>query len=396
MLTQQTIDIVKSTAPVLAEEGAAITRLFYSKLFTNHPELQNVFNMSNQVHGDQPQALAQSVWAYAHYIDRLEELGALVQRITQKHASLHVLPEHYPIVGHFLLESVQEHLGLPEGDPILTAWGEAYGVLADLLISVEEGIYQANEAKGGGWRGFREFVIDSIVEEAEGVKSFYLKPKDGGEIPSFTPGQYVGMRVHPKGDVYDSMRQYSLSDTPGKEHYRITVKAEAEHPDFPGKVSNYLHTLSVGSSLELQPPTGEFVLQDTSKELVFIAGGVGITPLNSMLMSQVEAGKSGEQMTFIQCCRSKKHHVWAESMRRLAQDKAFTYYVSYDEGTEADHEGYLTKEIVSTWLPNTNADVYFCGPKAFMDVVDGLLDELGVSKEQRHYELFGPHSELGQ
>ena len=105
MLSQKTIDIVKSTVPVLEEYGTTITKTFYKNMFTAHPELLNIFNQTNQEKGRQQTALANTVLAAAKYIDNLEVIVPVVKQIAQKHRSLAVKPEHYPIVGEHLLRS---------------------------------------------------------------------------------------------------------------------------------------------------------------------------------------------------------------------------------------------------------------------------------------------------
>src|SRR4051812_47763259 len=75
-LSRQQMDIVKSTAPVLAEHGIAITTHFYKRLLASHPELRNIFNLSHQATGSQPAALANAVWAYAANIDTLPTLAS--------------------------------------------------------------------------------------------------------------------------------------------------------------------------------------------------------------------------------------------------------------------------------------------------------------------------------
>ena len=240
MLSKETIAIVKSTAPILAGEGEKITGLFYTKLFEAHPELKNIFNMANQAMGAQKRALADSVFAYAANIDRLEALGPLVSRIANKHVSLQIAPEHYPIVGKYLLEAMQEHLRLTEGDPILSAWTEAYAALAGIFIDAEEDLYHQSEQKPGGWRGFRSFVIRDIKLEATDVKSVYLFPEDGEPVAGFEPGQYIGIKIEAGSYEHDEIRQYSLSSAPNHEFYRITVKAES-HEGGLGLVSNFLH-----------------------------------------------------------------------------------------------------------------------------------------------------------
>ncbi len=394
MISEKTLKIVKSTAPILAEEGEKITQLFYQKLFENHPELKNIFNMANQGKGEQARALADSIFQYAVHIDKLDALGEAVNRIAHKHASLQVAPEQYPIVGRFLLEAIQEHLSLEADDPVLIAWTEAYGALAAIFVNTEEAIYKCNEEKEGGWRGDREFVISQIKEEGEGVKSFYLNAKDGQSVASFQAGQYVGVKVRPDNSEFTAVRQYSLSNAPNHHTYRITVRAEA-HTDTPeGVVSHFLHRLTVGDTLLLQPPTGEFVVQHSIKDVVFIAGGVGITPLISMLLDKIEQGEEMSQVTFIQCCRDKTHHLFAEELQTLQAQHGFRYFVCYQNGSGADIEGTLTTEKLDQWLTNKQTDVYFCGPRSFMSDLKKSLLEIGFAENHLHYEVFGPRLAL--
>uniref|UniRef100_UPI0028A65154 globin domain-containing protein n=1 Tax=Paenibacillus sp. TaxID=58172 RepID=UPI0028A65154 len=102
MLDQQTIDIIKSTVPVLQVHGTTITTVFYGMLFENHPELLNIFNHANQRQGKQQTALANAVIAAAINIDQLGNILPVVKQIAEKHRALGVLPEHYPIVGETL------------------------------------------------------------------------------------------------------------------------------------------------------------------------------------------------------------------------------------------------------------------------------------------------------
>lgn len=392
MLTPQIIQTVKSTAPVLAEQGVQITDLFYKKLFTHHPELKHVFNMANQAQGEQSKALAESVFMYASRIDELEALGPMVKRIAHKHASLHIQPDHYPIVGKYLLEAVQEHLSLPDDHEVLKAWAVAYAFLAQVFVDTEEQIYAANEEKPGGWRGFKAFNISRIIKEADSVKSFYLIPEDG-QLVDFEPGQYLGIKLKGKDGQFDEIRQYSISNAPGEPYYRISVKTEAHSPDHPGQVSNRLHQAQVGDQIWVQPPTGEFFIKNQTNAKVFIAGGVGITPLVSMLNDQLNKNPD-QDLRFIQCVRDESHHIMKNEIILLKQKYGVEYFSAYQFGDGADHQGYLNADILSQWLPNTQADVYFCGPKPFMAAVYHECIGLGFKPEQLHYEVFGPTTSL--
>src|SRR5699024_1617072 len=102
-LTKRDMDIVKSTVPVLQEQGSVITSLFYQRMFENHPELKNIFNQTNQKIGDQSKALADAVMAAAANIDQLDAILPKVKQVAEKHVSLNIKPEQYPIVGKYLL-----------------------------------------------------------------------------------------------------------------------------------------------------------------------------------------------------------------------------------------------------------------------------------------------------
>src|SRR5690606_33534418 len=140
--SQQTIDIVKSTVPVLEKHGKDITTHFYRIMFEAHPELLNIFNHANQEKGRQQTALANTVYAAGKYIDQLEVLVPAVKQIAHKHRSLGVKPEHYPIVGEYLLKAIKDVLGDAATDDIINAWGEAYGVIAQVFIDTEKEMYQ--------------------------------------------------------------------------------------------------------------------------------------------------------------------------------------------------------------------------------------------------------------
>src|SRR6187549_3521091 len=141
MLTEHTISIVKATAPILEQHGETLTRHFYKRMFEKNPEVAPFFNRTNQTQGTQQRALAAAICAYAANIDNLEALGGAVELIAQKHASLQIKAEQYPIVGENLLASIRDVLGEGATDEVIQAWGEAYGFLANILIGREKEIY---------------------------------------------------------------------------------------------------------------------------------------------------------------------------------------------------------------------------------------------------------------
>lgn len=397
MASKKTIEIVKSTAPVLEQHGEAITKVFYKLLFENHPGLKDVFNMTNQKKGVQQKALANAVFQYACYIDKLEMLGDAVETIAQKHVSLSIQKEAYPIVGENLLAAIKIVLGDAATPEIMDAWEEAYGDLAVLFIAKEEGIYAIKEKTEGGFRGTKEFSVVEKVEESEVITSFYLKRKDGTPVPEFLAGQYIALTIEIPNTDHKHTRNYSLSDSVDKDYLRISIKKEAGNPD--GIVSNYLHSdVVVGDTLTIGMPSGEFTLNESERPLVLISGGIGVTPILSMFKEAVKRDK--QQTIFIQCVLNSETHAFKNEINELlnANSKSVTVYSSPLEndvlGGDYDFEGILTEDVLKVLSISKGCDFYFCGPTPFMSNVLTILNDLKVDQDHINYEFFGPKEEL--
>ena len=129
--------IVKSTAPALEKHGVEITTAMYARLFRN-AEVAAMFDRAAQDSGEQPRRLANAILAYAKNIDKLQNLGPAVQRMVARHVQTGVHAEHYPFVAEALLPAIRDVLGAEVAtDAVLAAWGEAYWMLADILIAAE-------------------------------------------------------------------------------------------------------------------------------------------------------------------------------------------------------------------------------------------------------------------
>jgi len=385
MLSQQTIDIVKLTAPVLADKGVDITTVFYKNLFNAHPELLNMFNHVNQKQGRQQTALANTVYAAALHIDNLGVLLPAVKQIAQKHRSLGIKPEHYPIVGEHLLGAIKEVLVDAATDEIIQAWAEAYGVIADVFISVENDMYKEAAEQENGFDEYKSFKIVDKVTESDVITSFYLQPEDGSSVPTYHPGQYITIRLSIPGETYMFNRQYSLSQASNKDTFRISVKKESEmNPN--GKVSVYLHqSAEIGDIVEVSAPAGEFYLNVDSKlPVTLISGGVGITPMMSML-DTIAKTSPNRPVSFIHGARNRAVQAFDDNVRQLMATMEDTTYVTL----YSDHNQILTKGILEENVLS-NSDVYVCGPVPFMKAVIQSLYELDFAEDHVHYEFFGP------
>ena len=386
MLSENTKSIIKATVPVLEQHGTAITTVFYKNLFEAHPELLNIFNHANQAKGRQQAALANTVYAAAVHIDNLEAILPAVVQIANKHVSLGIKPEHYPIVGEYLLKAIKEVLGDAATDDIINAWAEAYGMIADAFIGVEKEMYEKAENQENGWKFFKDFVVVDKVKESENITSFYLKPADGSNVPAYQAGQYISVRLSIPGEKYLFNRQYSLSQAVKPDQFRISVKREADN-DPNGRVSGYLHEeVNIGDTIEVSAPAGEFVL-DAEKDtpVAFVSGGVGITPMMSMF--ETVATLTPERPTvFLHAARNESLHAFDKDIQKYA---ATMDNVAYKTLYSDMPEGYITREVLEECVDITG-DVYVCGPVPFMEAMIQELRGLGMKDHQIHFEFFGP------
>ncbi|MEP3482112.1 MAG: NO-inducible flavohemoprotein [Fuerstiella sp.] len=393
-LSESTIQIIQAITPAVAEHAVQITTNFYGRMFQANPEVKAFFNFANQESGRQPLALAGAVAAYFSNIDRLEVLGPAVELIAQKHCSLGVQPEHYPIVGGHLLDAIGEVMGDAVTDDVVAAVGEAYGLLAHICIERERQIYQQQKEGAGGWNGSRQFAVKQKKVESVEVTSFYLQPTDGGAIPNYLPGQYLTVRFDLSDDP-TAPRNYSLSHRPGQDFYRISVKREPAKAAAPaGLISNHLHDqVNEGDVIEVGPPCGEFTLDAASQDaapLVFLAAGIGITPLLSMIHSTLHA-KTTRKLSLIHACRSASVRAFVDEVAVLqSENPNLACHFLYEDSDSGDATGHLTKDQLAEWSDVENAEFYCCGPPAFLDHVTSLMNELSVDASRQHMEFFGP------
>lgn len=409
-LTPEQAAIVKSTVPILAQHGVAITSKFYADMLAANPALKNIFNHTHQATGHQARALAGSLYAYAAHLDDLGALGPAVELICHKHASLGIQREHYAVVGEFLLGTMKAVLGEAATEEVLDAWGAAYWQLAEIMIQKERGMYEATSY----WKGWQEFAVARKERESEEITSFYFEPVDAGlKVPAFKPGQYVSVNVFVEGlegGVWQA-RQYSLSNAPGKPYLRISVKrepgveiGEPKHMTHPGYLSNILHdTKNVGDVVKLSHPFGDFFFDeqgvDADAPVVLISAGVGLTCLMSILDTLV-AKPTTRPITWIQGSRDSKVRAFKPYVDELAAtnkniNKLYFHSAPAEgevQGQDYDVKGRISLDKVNKeWLHTDNSKTlyYACGPTQFMLDVEATLKSFDVNSERIKLELFG-------
>ncbi|MCB5191425.1 NO-inducible flavohemoprotein [Methylobacillus arboreus] len=395
MLSATARPYIEASVPVLREHGLNITRTFYQNMLGAHPELKNLFNMGNQASGIQQQSLASAVFAYAANIDNPAALAPVVKRIVHKHAAVGIKPEHYPIVGKHLLDAIKQVLGDAASDELLAAWGEAYWLLADLLIEEEKVLYAATATTAGALMPLK---VARKVFESEHIVSFYLQHPDGRKPGDFLPGQYISVEMQFDGGRSRQLRQYSLSDSSAAPWWRISIKREEETDQPQGRVSNWLHDeVKVGDLIQATPAFGDFVLNPVISEqpLLLLSAGVGITPLLSMLNSVRDLAPQ-RKVFFAYAARSpawQSHSLDLQEARgRMSNLTTALFYESL-EGAYGSIGGVRQGLMdVTTLWPEAleNADIYMCGPLGFMQAQREQLLKAGVTADQIHREVFGP------
>jgi uncharacterized protein len=258
------------------------------------------------------------------------------------------------------------------------------------------------------WSGLRKFRINRKVMEGGGICSFYLVPHDGKPLPQFEPGQYLTFNLQVPDQNKPVVRCYSLSDSPYRadQYYRVSIKHQGpppKEPDAPpGLSSTFFHqNLDVGDILDVRAPGGNFYLDQTkTTPVVLIGGGVGLTPVLSMLTAIIDS-RSKREVWFFYGMRSGEDHIMREQLQQINEQHDNVHLVicysnpreGIDKpGRDYHHSGHVSVEHFKTVLPSNNFDFYICGPPPMMESLVRDLDAWGVPESSVHFEAFGPAS----
>jgi ferredoxin-NADP reductase/MOSC domain-containing protein YiiM len=250
-------------------------------------------------------------------------------------------------------------------------------------------------------------TVSKKIPESQNITSFYLVSEDGEPLPSFLPGQFLPLKLDIPGQYKPIYRTYSISDSPHKNYYRLTIKREPAPPDrpdlYPGVSSNYFHDqVEPGTKLLAKAPRGKFFLDSKSENpVVLLSAGVGLTPLISMMNMIVDSG-SNQEVWFIHGARNSAEHAMGNHIRKVAQQNDNVHvHVAYSkplkenlEGGDYDSKGYVDVELLKKILPGNEAEFYLCGPPPFMESLFNGLLEWEVPEYCINYEFFGPASLL--
>jgi ferredoxin-NADP reductase len=261
---------------------------------------------------------------------------------------------------------------------------------------------QKQQETAGSWNGVRKFKIDRIQPECKGVNSFYLVPHDQKPLPAFHPGQFLTFELDIPGQSGRVVRCYSLSDRPRPDYYRVTIKRIPPPPDKPdgrpGLASSFFHErLKAGDIVDVKAPGGGFFLDvNRSTPVVLLAGGVGLTPMMSMLSEIVTNAPQREVWLFFSV-RGREDHIMKEALETIAREHDnVRLRVIYSKAQESDvagrdyhHVGRLNVALLKQELATNNFDFYMCGPGEMMSDLNRDLLAWGVPEKAIHAEAFG-------
>lgn len=257
------------------------------------------------------------------------------------------------------------------------------------------------------WEGKRKFRIvgRKYENQRQDICSFYLAPYDHRPLPPYFPGQFLTFEMLVPGQAQPVTRCYSLSDcSADPSRYRITVKrlsAPGDAPEAtpPGLMSAYFHDhLNEGAIVRAFAPAGNFCLDERSdKPVVLVAGGVGITPIMSMLNALVRSGSTREVWLFCGA-RNRSEHAMQADLRKIAGDHAnIRMLVAYSRpgqscqrGVDYDFEGHICVEHIRLVIKERDCEYYICGPEQMMQSITQGLANHGVPADDIHFESFGP------
>jgi len=258
------------------------------------------------------------------------------------------------------------------------------------------------------WSGFRSFRVErKVVEDAaQSICSFYLVPEDGKALPSFLPGQFLTFRLDiptDEGSSEQIIRCYSLSDAPGLNYYRVSIKRVPPPAgcDVPaGRSSNHFHDrVGVGDLLQVRAPGGHFHIDRSEAPVVLIGGGIGITPMLSML-NWCLTEQPGREVWLFYGVRHGRELVMKERLAALAAAHpnfhlrlCFSDPLAEDQAdSDYHHAGRVDVPLLRTQLPLKPYHFYICGPTPMMESLVVALEDWGVPDAHIHFEAFGPAS----
>lgn len=206
----------------------------------------------------------------------------------------------------------------------------------------------------------------------------------------------------------DTVRAYSMANYPAEDDI-VMLNVRIAIPPFnrkkgcmekvnPGVASSFIYNLKPGDEVMVSGPYGEFFVEDTNREMMFIGGGAGMAPMRSHIFDQFKTKHTNRKTTFWYGGRSLKELFYMDEFQKIADENDnFEFHIALSDALPEDHwtgpTGFIHNVIFENYLKNhpnpEDIEYYICGPPMMLQAVLKMLDSLGVTPEMIHYDDFG-------
>lgn len=220
--------------------------------------------------------------------------------------------------------------------------------------------------------------------EAEDTQIYQLKPTTDEDSFSFLPGQYVLLK-NPDFERPDEEHPFSIASSPVNHDYiEFCIKTY-------GDWTNALSQVSEGTTLRVSEPIGTFTWNSSLQHAVFLLGGIGISPIMSMLRFIRDMKLSPESLIMLYGNRTPETVAYRKELDELQDNLSLKIVDIYshlpDDHLWKGHRGFITKEVMDEEVNFTlNPTFFIIGPPIFIQKMDELLDSYNIPKEKRKKE----------
>ena len=298
-------------------------------------------------------------------------------------------------------------------------------VKQDMQVIVPESVFGVKE-----W----ECEVLSNRSVSTFMKEFVVKLPEG-EVMNFQSGSYAQITIPPYDIKYadydidekfrgdwdhfdmwsltckndtETIRAYSMANYPAEGNI-ITLNVRIATPPMdrathkwlpvsPGISSSYIFSLKPGDKVRMSGPYGDFHIQDTDAEMLYIGGGAGMAPLRAQILHLFRTLHTGRKVSYWYGARSKKEIFYEEDFREIEkQFPNFSFHIALSDPQPEDnwtgYVGFIHQVIYDNYLKDHDApediEYYMCGPGPMANAVKKMLDDLGVPRSQLFFDDFG-------
>lgn len=353
-----------------AATGDEAPLYFYSHLFLSHPETRAMFPVSMAHQRDRLFAALGDVVAR---VDDLDALVPILQQLGRDHRKFGTLAAHYPAVGASLLATL-EHFDDQWSPELAKDWTEAYTLVAEVMIAAAD-----EAAEQPAW-----WDADVVGHDRRTIDVAVLQVRPRARY-DYLPGQSVSLESDLRPRLW---RYYSPANAPRPDGLmELHVKARDGGP-----VSSALvRRVGVGDVLRLGPPVGHLALDpDSDRDLLLVAGGMGLAPLKAMI-DQVARNGPERRVDLFVGFRTEDQIYDRVELQKLADENPWltvTYAVSEDKVSALEHGD--VGDVVLRHGPWTSREVFVAGPAPMVEDTVSRLLQHGVRRERMSSEVFAP------